>query len=342
MRARDAAQCIYGTGYVCLVENSMSRQALVGNVTAMLEDAGFTVSERCAIRPKSFDVAARRGEDVLLLKILGNIDAFDGSTGAEMRRLGTYLRATPMVIGLRTRDEDLKPGVVYFRHGVPVLSPDTAMDLFVEEVPPLIYAAPGGLYVNIDSEVLADARQDRDWSLGRLANELGVSRRTVSKYEDGMDASVEVAAELDDLFDAPLTSPVSVLDDAEEGREDEETPEDPDVDPDDRSIVTVMTRVGYEVHPTDRAPFKTVSEDERRAEQVLTGHSTFTEAAQKRARIMSSVGEVTRTTSVYVVDEATREAVDNTAILEESELEDIEDRIDLRDLIAERVEENPA
>jgi len=320
----------------------MSRQALVGNVTAMLEDAGFVVSLRCAIRPKSFDVAARRGEDVLLLKILGNIDAFDASTGAEMRRLGTYLRATPMVIGLRTRDEDLKPGVTYFRHGVPVLSPDTAMDLFVEGVPPLIYAAPGGLYVNIDSEVLADAREQRDWSLGRLAQELGVSRRTVSKYEDGMDASVEVAAELDELFDAPLTAPVDVLGGAEEIRDEEGPPADPEADPDDQSIVAVMTRVGYEVHPTDRAPFKTVSEDEARTEQVLTGHSSFTEAARKRARIMSSVGEVTRTTSVYVVDEASREAVDQTAIIEEAEMADVEDRIDLRDLIQERVEEEPA
>jgi len=320
----------------------MSRQALVGNVTAMLEDAGFVVSERCAIRPKSFDVAARRGEDVLLVKILGNIDAFDGSTGAEMRRLGEYLRATPLVIGLRTRDEELEPGVTYFRHGVPVLSPDTAMDLLVEDVPPLIYAAPGGLYVNIDSEVLGDAREERDWSLGRLATELGVSRRTVSKYEDGMDASVEVAAELDELFDAPLTAPVDVLGGAEEVREDEATPEDPDVDADDRPIVAVLTRVGYEVHPTDRAPFETVSEDEERTEQVLTGHSAFTEAAEKRARIMSSVGEVTRTTSVYVVDDANQDAVDRTAIIEQDEMADIDDRIDLRDLIAERVESEPA
>ncbi|MHB9287547.1 transcriptional regulator [Halobacteriales archaeon Cl-PHB] len=317
----------------------MSRQALVGNVTAMLEDAGFLVSDRCAIRPKSFDIAARRGEDVLLLKILGNIDAFDAQTGAEMRRLGTYLNATPMVVGLRTRDEDLKPGVVYFRHGVPVLSPDTALDLFVEEVPPLIYAAPGGLYVNIDSDVLADARENRDWSLGKLAQELGVSRRTVSKYEDGMDASVEVAAELEELFDAPLTAPVDVLDGADEVRDEEETPADPAVDPDDESIVTVFTKVGYEVHPTDRAPFKTVSEDEARAEQVLTGHSEFTQTAEKRARIMSSVGHVTRTTSVYVVDEASRENVDGTAIVEEAELADVEDRIDLRDLIMDRVDE---
>jgi putative transcriptional regulator len=320
----------------------MSRSALVGNVTAMLEDAGFLVSDRCAIRPKSFDVAARRGKDVLLLKVLGNIDAFDARTGAEMRRLGTYLNATPMVIGLRTRDEDLKPGVVYFRHGVPVLAPDTAMELFVEEVPPLIYAAPGGLYVNIESEVLEDAREDREWSLGRLANELGVSRRTVSKYEDGMDASVEVAAELEDLFDAPLTSPVEVLDGAEEVRDEQETPEDPAVDPDDEPMVAVLTRVGYQVHPTERAPFKTVNEDEQRHEQMVTGHSALTESAEKRARIMSSVGEVTRSTSVYVVEEADRDAVDRTAIIEEAELEAIEDRIDLRDLIMDRVEEEAA
>jgi putative transcriptional regulator len=321
----------------------MSRSALVGNVTAMLEDAGFVVSERCAIRPKSFDVAARRGEGVVLLKILGNIDAFDAVTGAEMRRLGEYLEATPLVVGLRTRDEELEPGVVYFRHGVPVLSPDTAMDLFVEEVPPLIYAAPGGLYVNIDSEVLADAREERDWSLGQLAGELGVSRRTVSKYEDGMDASVEVAARLEELFDAPLTSPVDVLEGAEAVRETEDTPDDPDVDPDDEPIVAVLTRVGYDVHPTDRAPFKTVSEDERERDHVLTGHSEFTETAEKRARIMSSVGYVTRTTSVYVVDDAPRDAVEGTALIEHDEMQDIEERVELRDLVMERAEEeNPA
>ena len=317
----------------------MSRSALVENVTAMLEDAGFLVSDRCAIRPKSFDIAARRGKDVLLVKILGNIDAFDAATGAEMRRLGTYLNATPIVIGLRTRDEDLKPGVVYFRHGVPVLSPDAAMDLFIEAVPPLIYAAPGGLYVNIDSEVLEDAREERDWSLGRLAKELGVSRRTVSKYEDGMDASVDVATELEELFEEPLTSPVSVLDGAEEIQDDGDAPEKPEVDPADEPIVTVFTRIGFEVHPTDRAPFKTVSENEQERQQVLTGHSEFTRTAKKRARIMSSVGEVTRTRSIYVVDERKRESVDGTAIIEESEMEAINEADELRDLIMDRGED---
>lgn len=318
----------------------MSRSALVGNVTTMLQDAGFTVSDRCAIRPKSFDIAARRGEEVVLLKILGNIDAFNKNTGAEMRRLGTYLNAMPIVIGLRSRDEDLEPGVVYFRHGVPVFSPDTAMDLFVEEVPPLIYAAPGGLYVNIDSEVLADARKEDDMSLGQLASELGVSRRTVSKYENGMNASIEVAIELEDLFDAPLTSPVDVLGGADDIRDTEPTPDDPEADPDDQRIVAVFTRAGFDVHPTMQAPFKAVSQDSDGNEgSVLTGHSTFTKTAEKRARIMSSVSRVTRTRSIYFVDETKRESVEGTALIEHSEVEDIDHPDDLRDLIRERAEE---
>jgi len=314
----------------------MSRSALVGNVTTMLEDAGFAVSDRCAIRPKSFDIAARRGKDVVLLKVLANIDAFDGYTGAEMRRLGGYLEATPLVIGLRTRNEDLKPGVVYFRHGVPVLSPDTAMDLFIEEVPPLIYAAPGGLYVNIDGDLLSDVRSDREWSLGKLASELGVSRRTVSKYEDGMNASVDVAAELEEIFDRPLASPVSVLDGAEEVRDDVEDPEEAEADPDDAHLITVLTRVGFNVHPTMRAPFEAVSEDEESDQKMLTGHSEFNRTAEKRARIMSSVGHVTRTRSVYVVERARQDSVEGTALIEREEIEDIDDAEELENLIRDR------
>ena len=314
----------------------MSRAALIENVTAMLADAGFTVSDRCATRPKSFDIAARREVDVVLVKILGNIDAFDGPTGAEMRRLGTYLEATPIVIGLRTRDEELKPGVVYFRHGVPVFSPDTAMEFFVEGVPPLIYAAPGGLYVNIDGEVLADRREREDLSLGQLASELGVSRRTVSKYEDGMNASIDVAMELEELFGGDLTAPVSVMDGAEDVRDAEPTPDDPEAAPEDVPVLSVLARVGFEVHPTERAPFKAVGEAASRADRLLTGHSSFTEAAVKRARIMSSLGAVTHTRAVYVVDEASRESVDDTAIVERGELEDVEDSDEFRDLLADR------
>ncbi len=311
----------------------MSRSALVGNIIAMLKDAGFVVSDRCAIRPRSFDLAARRGEDLVLLKILRNVDAFTAESGAEMRRIGTYLDATPLVIGLRTRDEQLRPEVVYFRHGVPVLSPDTAMDLFVEEIPPLIYAAPGGLYVSIDSDVLADKRRERGWSLGRLANELGVSRRTVSKYESGMDASIEVAMQLEELFESSLTSPVHVLEEERPGPTNDD--EDPEPEVADTRAVSVLSRVGYEAHPTVRAPFEAVGKDDHR-EVMLAGHSELDDTAEKRARLMGSVGRVAETLAAYFVTSARRTSVGGTAIIEYEEATELSDPDELRELVRER------
>jgi putative transcriptional regulator len=151
-----------------------------------------------------------------------------------------------------------------------------------------------------------------------------------------MSASVDVAAELEEIFDRPLASPVSVLDGAEEVRDDVEDPEEAEADPDDAHLITVLTRVGFNVHPTMRAPFKAVSEDEESDQKMLTGHSEFNRTAEKRARIMSSVGHVTRTRSVYVVERARQDSVEGTALIEREEIEDIDDAEELENLIRDR------
>lgn len=70
---------------------------------------------------------------------------------------------------------------------------------------------------------------------------------------------------------------------------------------------------------------------------MLTGHSTFTPAAEKRARIMSSIGEVARTRSVYFTEEnEDRESVDGTALVSCEELADISDPEGIRELIRDR------
>jgi putative transcriptional regulator len=318
----------------------MPRDALVENVSAMLRDAGFVVSDPCVVRPRCFDIAARRGDDVILVKLLVNADALNDPTGVAMRRLGGHLGATPLVFALRTRDDELDPGVVYFRHGVPVISPDTATELFVHGQPPLIYAAPGGLYVNIDADILADEREDAEMSLGQLASELGVSRRTVSKYEDGMNASIEVATRLEGLFGTGLTSPVDVLGGGEDVREVDAAEAEPTDETDERAtgVVTVLRRVGLTVHPTRRAPFSAVGEDAEADRDVLSDGSELNETAEKRARIMASLGRITRTRSVYFVDRSSRESIDGTAIVERDEAASIDDRDEFRDLVRERAD----
>ena len=143
----------------------MTRETLLDRVIALLWKAEFILSEKCDIRPRSFDVAARRGKTLLLLKVLSNIEGLGEDTSQEMRRLSVLFNGSPMVVGEHTNDHPLETGAVYLRYGIPCVNIETLHDFFIEEVPPLVYAAPGGLYVEIDGETLRSLRESKNISL---------------------------------------------------------------------------------------------------------------------------------------------------------------------------------
>lgn len=315
-----------------------ARDALIGDATSLLGEAGFTVSRRCNIRPKSFDVVARRGSEVVLVKVLVNIDSFDGATASEMRLLAHYLDASSLLLGRKSSDHELEDGVLYLRHGVPAINLATAYDYFVEAVPPLVYMAPGGLYANLDGDMLAELRRRGDRSLGQIAKEVGVSRRSVSKYEDGMDASLDVAIKLEQLFDEPLISPIDVLDhdDVEEGPGLGEA--DADVGEEERAVFRLLGSAGFTVHPTRKAPFRALTHSRADADDtVLTGTTRYSEDVVKRAKLMSSISRVARTRSVYIVDDSPRrDSIDDTVIIGIDELRDIEGTDELDEVYKEK------
>jgi len=142
-----------------------------------------------------------------------------------------------------------------------VINPDTGYDLFVEGMP-RSSTRPRRVYVSLDGDLLADEREERGWSLGRLATELGVSRRTVSKYEDGMNASIEVAIQLERSVQRAVLQPGRRAGRRRRGPRRRPHPSAPETDPDDEHVLHVLTNAGFTVHPTARAPFKAVSEDE--------------------------------------------------------------------------------
>ncbi|MDY6780288.1 MAG: transcriptional regulator [Halobacteria archaeon] len=315
-----------------------ARDELVTESTSLLNEMGFEVSDICNIRPKSFDLVARRGRLVLLVKTLVNIDSLDGETAYEMKVLSEHLGASPLILGAKSRDYELEDGVLYLRHGVPAVTLGTAYDYFVEGVPPLAYMGSGGLYVSIDGDLLADLRESEDMSLGQIANELGVSRRSVSKYEDGMDATLDVALKLEDIFGESLISPIEIF---EEEVFDEEGDEHQEVEMSGREkvVLGLLRSVGYDVLATSKAPFRALSrgddeptppsedEDPDESETVLTGTSHHSGDVVKRANLMSSISDVARTRSIYILDESessNRESIEGTVIIGVEELEDIE------------------
>lgn len=156
-----------------------------------------------------------------------------------------------------------------------------------------------------------------------------------------MNASVEVAVKLEDVFDQPFSDPVAVMEGAESVRDGEPEPDEPDPNPEDEPVHAVLAAAGFVVHPTRRAPFSAVGEGEepRSAYTVLSGGSAFTKAAKQRAELMASIGRVTQTRAVYFTeDDAGRESIAGTALVSRAELTD-SDPERVRDLIRERSDE---
>jgi putative transcriptional regulator len=305
----------------------MDKELLAESVSGVLKQAGFTISARCYLRPRSFDLAARKEDLFVLIKILSNIDGLNERTAVEVRRLAKHLLGRPILIGEKTRDQYLERGAVYFRYGIPTVSIPTLADCLLEGVLPLVYAAHGGLYVRIDGSLLRQLRLDRGVSLGALASELGVSRRTISKYEvESMDTSIEIAIKLEEIFDQELILPVDPF---RSGSLEDQPEQITD------NILQHLSQIGFKVFPTSQAPFNAVTRDEDLV--VLTGISKFSQNMLKKARLMSSLSVVARTHSAVIVEGESRvECIEDTAIIEKRELDSICKTTEFEDLVLEK------
>ncbi len=305
----------------------MDKELLARRVEEVLRQAGFSTSDRCYLRPRSFDLAARNGDLFLLLKILSNIDGLNDQTAQEIRRLAKHLFASPLLVGEKTRDQYLERGAIYFRYGIPTLSLFTLADCLLDGVLPLVYAAHGGLYVHINGARMRELRLERGISLGALASELGVSRRTISKYEtEDMDTSVDIALRLEETFMQELILPVDPF---RSGTVEER--QGPVTD----NILRLLLEIGFEVVPTAQAPFNAITRDDDLV--VLTGVSKFSQSMLKKARLMSSLSAVARTKSAVIVDGETKlECIEETVLIEKRELETIGETREFEDLVLEK------
>ncbi len=305
----------------------MDKELLAEQVEEVLRQAGFTTSDRCYLRPRSFDLAARKGDLFLLLKVLTNIDGLNEQTATEVRRLAMHLLASPILVGEKSRDQYLERGAVYFRYGIPTLSLNTLADCLLDDALPLVYAAHGGLYVRINGARMREMRLERGISLGALASEIGVSRRTISKYEvEDMDTSVDVALKLEEIFQQELIQPVDPF---------HAGPSVDEKGPVTDNILRLLLEIGFDVVPTAQAPFNAITRTDDLV--VLTGVSKFSTSMLKRARLMSSLSSVARTKSVVIVDGETKlECIEETALIEKRELEGIDRTREFEDLVAEK------
>lgn len=311
---------------------SMGRNELINTTRAILAKAGFDVSSALSIRGISFDVVARLDDRVLIVKILSNVDAFSKENANDMKTLADALGATPLVVGERSSSGDLEAGIVYSRFNISIVSNETLADLLLEDSPPFIFAAPGGLYVRLDSDLLKRTREGLGMSLGALAEIAGVSRRTIQMYESGMGAMIDAALRIEESLGLPIIEPIDPFEFKHEDRNREKRDEHAPVDV---FAVNQLCNLGFSVRPVVRSPFEAVSSNS--SSLMLTSYGADDEHLAQRALVASDIARILDNFSVLIVEKKhERDSIDSTAVVSNEELKKIDAPEDLTDLVASR------
>jgi putative transcriptional regulator len=190
----------------------MKRTEILTAAESVLKEAGFQLSERCVSRPSCFDLAARRKEQLALIKTHINIGNLCTEDACELQTISECLSATPFFICNENRKKPLEDDTVYSRYDVCTITPKTLEDVALHEMYPLVEAGPGGYYVRLDAKEIRERRQKLGLSIGKLADMIGISRRTLYGYEKDMaKASVSVAYNLEWILGAPVVKCINVF-----------------------------------------------------------------------------------------------------------------------------------
>ena len=302
----------------------MHRDQVLLQINKLLSNYGFETSN---IYDRScFDMVARRELLLLLLKVFINVDGLSNIHAQEIKKLAQTFLGSPLIIGLKSKTEPLEEDVVYERHGIPVIAPETLRNMVVDEVYPEVLADRGGYYVPIDGNVIKEIREKENLSLKDLANLAHVSRETIYKYEHGIvRACPETAMILEDILNIKITLSINLF----------KTPElNPESDNEivkDAQEPKELVKLGFGVINTQRTPFDAIARanfthsendntlltnlEKKRNKQVL----------KKMAVNVKDLSDVTQSEAVFILENKHKmECIEGIPVIHTWEMDEIE------------------
>ncbi len=305
------------------------REKLIERVLEILTKSSFIISMVCQGK-SCFDILAKRSMLLLLIKVLINIDTLTYEQAQEMCIISQNLAAYPLLVGIKTKQADMDEGVVYERYRIFAITPETLENLLLHNIMPLIFSYRGGYYVRVDGEALKKIREERNLSLGEVAEKIGVSRKAIYEYEQGnMHATLNTALKLEELFEVSLAKPIDIF----RSREIESN-KGKDSKLSKNPILKKLERIGFEVFPVRKAPFNALTKGEE--DILLTRVQLSSCRLEKKAKILRDISNVINTQAFFVIRRTRKRCISGIPIVRKAELEEMNDTKELIELIRER------
>ena len=326
-----------------------NRNQLIQEVYQLLNKEGFETSN--FYEQSCFDLLARKKLLLLILKVLVNIDSINEAYVQEIRQISQVFLASPIIVGLKSKNHVLEEDVVYERHGLPAIGFETLKNMILYDEYPEILADRGGYYVKINGNVLKEYREEYSLSLKDLADLAHVSRATMYKYENGIvRANTETAMNLERILNTKITLDIDLF---EPYREEDIKLK---ADSNNKNIQNTaqhhdnaldLAKLGFGVVSTNKSPFDTLAKAEINKQDQINDsplianmnkpNENNVKKLKKMAISLKDLSLITSSESFFILkDKKINNSIDGIPVIKSWEMKEVEDSEEFLKLIKER------
>ncbi|WP_297982895.1 transcriptional regulator [uncultured Methanobrevibacter sp.] len=321
-----------------------NRNQLIQEIYHLLNKEGFETSD--IYEQSCFDIVARKKLLILLLKVLVNIDSINETHVEEIRKISNVFLASPIIVGLKSKNHILEEDVVYERHGLPAIGLETLKNMIIYDEYPEILADRGGYYVQINGNVLKEYREEYKLSLKDLADLAHVSRATMYKYENGIvRANTETAMLLEEILNTKITLDIDLF---------EPYQEDIKLKADTSNLSTAknqgtnaqnLAKLGFGVVSTNKSPFDALAKAEiatKKKDNPLIANLNVQDennvkTLKKMAISLKDLSLVTSSDSFFILnDDKIKDSIDGIPVVKSWEMKEFENSNEFLKIIKER------
>jgi putative transcriptional regulator len=260
-----------------------------------------------------FDIAAKK-EMLLLLKILLNVDAFQREQAKNLKIISNNLDGYPMLIGIQTNREKLKTGIVYERFEMPTLSLKTFEELICNKIFPRIYRDRGGLYVEIDSEILKDSRKRKGLTQRELAEAVGINKKVIYEHEKKqLRMLLNIAEKLEQILNEKIIKSTEFFKKYEEHGYPKDTIE--------KSIGRNLEKLGFKIDFVKQSPLDVFAKEKA---LIVSDIEIDKRKMKRRAADLKDFINIVKKPALLITEKAKKEELFGIPLIERKELESIE------------------
>jgi len=278
-------------------------------VKSFLEESDYSTCEYHGC----FDIAAKKYM-LLLLKVLLNVDAFQKEQAKNLKIISNNLDGYPMLIGMQTNREKLKKGIVYERFEMPTLSLETFEELICNKIFPRIYRDKGGLYVEIDSEILKDTRKRKSLTQRELAEAVGINKKVIYEHEKKqLRMLLDIAEKLEEILDKKLIKSTEIFKKYEVHSQPTDILE--------KNIGKNLEKIGFKTDFVKQSPLDVFAKEKA---LIVSDIEIDKRKMKKRAADLKDFINIVKRPALLITEKAKSEDLLGIPLIERKELEEIE------------------